>query len=226
MLEELVMKKLFFVLLATILCGFSANAQLFSRGKTINVVPDNAQIIIGGTEVGTGTYQLTMGNKDYVLIKLSAPGYVEKTVKVFKSDKRNTLTFTLEIDESWAASDVSSDLANKSMTVVVKQGMDANEVWKRIIYYTSDLFPNMEISDKSAGWIRSAWEIQSFRYVTIRTRIEIKEVPGQDDLRYRVQLKSEYAWNDCGRNDQCFKQWDRVLKRFKQSIEDLVNSLK
>ena len=149
-----------------------------------------------------------------------------KGLKVFKADKRNSLTFKLEEDDSYAASEVSSDLANKSMTVVVKKGMSADDVWKRIIYYTTDLFPNMEISDKSAGWVRSAWELQSFAYATIRTKIEIKEVPGMDDLTYRVTLKSEYAWKSCGLNDQCFKQWDRILKRYKQSVEDLVNALK
>ena len=220
------MKKVLFVLISLLAINLSAGAQIFSKGKTINVIPDNASIMIGGVEVATGSYVLQMGRQDYVMLRLTAPGYIDKTVRVYKADKSNTLTFKLEIDDSWAASETSSDLANKSMSVIVREGMNADDVWKRIIYYTSDLFPNMEISDKSAGWIRSSWELQTFAYSTIRTRIEIKEVPGQDDLRYKVTLRSEYAWNDCGLDDQCFKAWDRVLKKYKQAIEDLVSALR
>ena len=216
----------FFILALLLFCGMTANAQLFGKKvKTINVVPDNAKIIIGGTEVGTGTYELTMGKPDYVLIKLSAPGHIDKTVKVYKSDKSNSHTFKLEIDDSYAASESSSDLANKPMRIVVRKDLTADALWKRLMSYTSDQFPNLEITDKSAGWIRSSWEIQSFAYATVRTRIEIKEIPGMDDLTYKITLQSEYAWNSCGLDDQCFRQWDRVLKRYKQSIEDLMNSV-
>lgn len=220
------MKKIFIMLLTLCVASAQSNAQMFGSSKTINVIPDNASISVAGVEVATGSYQLVIGRQDYVMLRLSAPGYIAKTVRVYKADKSKTLTFKLQEDESYGASEVSSDLANKPMTVIVRQGVTADDVWKRIIYYTSDLFPNMEICDKSAGWIRSSWELQSFAYCTIRTRIEIKEVPGQDDLRYRVTLKSEYANNDCGLNDQCFKAWDRVLKKYKQAIEDLVNALK
>ena len=203
-----------------------AEAQLIKNVKTINVIPDDASIMVAGVEVATGTYNLNMGKQDYVVLRLRASGYIDKIVRVYKSDRSKTLTYKLLEDEAWISSESSSDLANKSMTVVVREGMDAAEVWKRILYYTSELFPNMEISDKDAGWIRSAWELQSFAFSTVRTRIEIKEVPGQGDLRYKVTLHSEYANKECGLNDQCFKKWDRVVKKYKQAIEDLVNALK
>lgn len=159
------------------------------------------------------------------MLRLTAPGYIDRTVRVYKSDKRNTLTFNLEEDESFSASEVSSDLANKNMTVNVRPDLNKDEVWKRLIITISDLFPNLEISDKSAGWIRSSWEVQRFAYVTVRTRIEVKERLGQDNICYRVRLMSEIASNDCGTNDECFKAWDRVLKRYNQSVLDLINSL-
>lgn len=217
------MKKILLIVLCLSISIFSSYAQ---KSKTINVIPDNASIMIGGIEVGSGTYDLRINKQDYVILRMSAPGYIEKTVRIFKNDKNRTYTFKLEADESFAASETGSDLANKSMSVIVREGMSADDVWKSIIYYTTDLFPNLEISDKSAGWIRSAWELQTFAYCTVRTRIEIKEVPGQDDLRYRVLLRSEYALNDCGLDDQCFKEWDRILKKYKQAIEDLVNALR
>lgn len=216
------MKKILLFVIAILGVSFSANAQ---KVKTINVVPDNAKIIMAGAEVGQGSYQLTMGKQDYVMLRLTCPGYVDRTVRVYKSDKRKSLTFTLEVDESYSASEASSDLANKNMTVNVREGLTQEEVWKRLVLTISDLFPNLEISDRSAGWIRSSWEVQRFAYVTIRTRIEVKERVGMDNLCYRVRLQSEWAPNDCGNHDECYKAWDRVLKRYNQSIMDLINSL-
>ncbi len=179
---------------------------------------------MGGMEVGAGSYELTM-KQDFVVLKLSAPGYIDKTVKINKADKRNAYSFTLEVDDSWSASDINSDLANKTMRIKVRKDMSSEEVWKRLSYYITELFPDIEINDKSQGWIRTAWAIQTFNYVTIRTRLEVKEIPGLDDITYKVTLSSEWANRSCGLDDQCFKKWDRVLKRYNQSIIDLQNSL-
>ena len=216
------MKKVLLLVVAILGVSFSAMAQ---KGKTINVVPDQAKIILQGAEVGQGSYELIMGKQDYVMLKLTCPGYVDRTVRVYKKDKRKSITFTLDEDESYLASEPNSDLANKNMTVMVREGLNADMVWKRMILTISDLFPNLEINDKSAGWIRTSWEVQRFAYVTIRTRIEVKERVGMDDLSYRVRLQSEISPNECGNHDQCYKAWDRVLKKYNQSIMDLVNSL-
>ncbi len=220
-------KVLFLIIITIVSLGFNANAQLqqlLKKVKTINVTPDNAKIYMGGMEVGAGSYELTM-KQDFVVLKLSAPGYIDKTVKINKADKRNAYSFTLEVDDSWSASDINSDLANKTMRIKVRKDMSSEEVWKRLSYYITELFPDIEINDKSQGWIRTAWAIQTFNYVTIRTRLEVKEIPGLDDITYKVTLSSEWANRSCGLDDQCFKKWDRVLKRYNQSIIDLQNSL-
>lgn len=219
------MKKSVLLAIALVVVSLSCSAQLLSKVKTINVVPDNAKIIMGGAEVGQGSYSLNMGRQDYVMLRLTCPGYVDRVVRVYRNDKRNAITFTLEEDESFSASEASSDLANKYMTVTVREGLTADVVWKRLILTISDLFPNLEVNDKEAGWIRSAWEVERFAYVTVRTRIEIKEIMGSDTPRYRVRLQSEIASNECGTHDECYKAWDRVLKTYIESITDLISSI-
>lgn len=219
------MKKFLLLLVAVLGVSFLGKAQFGGGRKTINVVPDNAKIIMAGAEVGQGSYELAMGKQDYVMLRFTCPGYVDRVVRVYRKDKRKSITVSLEQDESYTASEASSDLANKNMTVNVREGMTQDQVWKRLILTISDLFPNLEISDKSAGWIRSSWEIQRFAYVTVRTRIEVKERIGSDNLCYRVRLQSEIASNECGTHDECFKAWDRVLKKYNQSVMDLINSI-
>ena len=223
-IRDFKVKKFIMFLAAFCLVISAVHAQ--KKVKTIYVTPDNAKIIMGGIEVGTGSYDLTIGKKDFIVLRLTAPGYRDKTIRINKADKSTTYNFRLDEDDSWNASEVSSDLANKSMTVTVKKKLSPDEIWKRINYYTSEAFPDLQINDKSSGWLRSAWAIQKFSWVTVRTRIEIKEVPGLDELTYKVTLQSEISGNpNCGLDDQCFTQWDRILKRYKKAVEDLLNSL-
>lgn len=219
------MKKFLLLTIALVGLSLSCSAQFGGKVKTINVVPDKAKIIMGGAEVGQGSYSLNMGRQDYVMLRLVCPGYVDRVVRVYRNDKRNAITFTLEEDESFSASEANSDLANKYMTVTVREGLDGDMVWKRLVLTISELFPNLEVNDKESGWIRSSWEVERFAYVTVRTRIEIKEVMGFETPRYRVRLQSEIASNECGTHDECFKAWDRVLKTYHQAINDLINSI-
>lgn len=219
------MKKFLLLTIALVGLSLSCSAQFGGKVKTINVVPDKAKIIMGGAEVGQGSYSLNMGRQDYVMLRLTCPGYVDRVVRVYRTDKRNAITFTLEEDESFSASEANSDLANKYMTVNVREGLDEDIVWKRLVLTISELFPNLEVNDKESGWIRSSWEVERFAYVTVRTRIEIKEVMGFETPRYRVRLQSEIASNECGTHDECFKAWDRVLKTYHQAINDLINSI-
>jgi len=219
------------IVLGISLCyGIHVNAQTRLRDflimkTTINVLPDNAKIFIGNAEVATGTYEYThKTGQDYVMVKLSAPGYIDKNVKVNRTDK--VMTYTLETDEAWAASEVSNDVANKAIRIIVSRGMESDDVWQRIIYYITEVFPNMEITDRAAGWVRSTWKIQNFNNATIRTRIELKEVPGQDEKTIRLTLFSEIASRDCGLNDQCFNPWDRALKTYIKFVEDFSAVLK
>lgn len=219
------MKKFLLLTIALVGLSLSCSAQFGGKVKTINVVPDKAKIIMGGAEVGQGSYSLNIGRQDYVMLRLTCPGYVDRVVRVYRNDKRNAITFTLEEDESFSASEANSDLANKYMTVNVREGLDGDMVWKRLVLTISELFPNLEVNDKESGWIRSSWEVERFAYVTVRTRIEIKEVMGFETPRYRVRLQSEIASNECGTHDECFKAWDRVLKTYHQAINDLINSI-
>lgn len=136
------------MLAAVVGLGINVDAQFGKKVKEITVIPDNAKISIGGMEVGTGTYQLTMNNKqDFVVLKLEAEGYVPKTVKIQRSDKKNSYSFKLELDGAFAAStDEAADIANKPMRVVVKKGMSRAEAWKRIIYYVTENFETLEIN--------------------------------------------------------------------------------
>ena len=173
-------------IISVLFFSFIAMTMFAQKHKTINVVPDNASIIMRGSEVGTGSYDLAMRRSDeYVLLKFEAPGYITKTVKVYRNDRR----------KAFMGSESSSDLANKAMVVNVREGMTENEAWQSITYYISDLFPNLEVQDHAAGWMRSSWEIQSYAYNTVRTKIEIKALSNTYNSVYRIVYFPETSKN-------------------------------
>lgn len=214
-----------------VLVSAPANAFLGKKEiKTITVLPETAKIYINGSEVGNGSYQYEFDrNTDFIVLKFVAPGYLPKTVKLFKDNPQKTVLYQLNEDEAYInsiGSEGGIELANKAFTIVCKQGMDKDEVWKRLMNIAVNHFEDIEVRDKSAGWIRSGWFRSRFMYQTVRTRIEIRaQFTSEDEQSYRVKIQSQIADNDCGLSDQCFSPYDRLLKKFESVISELQITL-
>ncbi len=201
-----------------------------AQKKTVYVVPENAKIFYNGHEVGNGSYQVKFNrHEDFVNLKFEAPGYISRTVKLFKNNPQKTVSYELFIDEAERNSIGAGegvDLANKFFSVTVKKGMTEDEVWKRLMNIAITNFENIEVRDKSAGWIKTAWINSTFVYQIVRTRLEVQlQFTGEEELSYRVRISSEIADKDCGTNNQCFERYDRILKKYEQVISELQASL-
>ncbi|MCQ2339292.1 MAG: hypothetical protein MJZ79_00700 [Paludibacteraceae bacterium] len=222
------MKKLFLLTLA-----FASSVVIFAAKnvKTIHVTPDNATIFVNGSEVGNGSYQLKFDkHTDFVVLKFTAPGYIEKTVKLLKDNPKETIAYKLYEDEAMKQSLGSNDgvdMANKWMSITCKKGMTEDKVWKRLMAVAVDNFENIEVRDKSAGWIKTAWKDTNFESgQAVRTRLEIRVALGdEDELSYKVRVSSEIKWDPDCYGDQCWEKYPRVLRKFYDVLNDLQNSL-
>jgi hypothetical protein len=215
-----------FISVALIGFGISANAQK----KTVYVIPETAKIFYNGHEVGNGSYEIKFSrDEDFVMLKFEAPGYISRTVKLFKNNPKKTVSYELFVDEAEQNSIGAGegvDLANKFFSVTCKKGMTEDIVWKRLMNIAVTNFENVEVRDKSAGWIKTAWINSTFLYQIVRTRLEIQvQFADEDELAYRVRISSEIADKDCGTNAQCFTKYDRILKKYEQVISELQISL-
>lgn len=221
------MKKIALFLFMFIGFFVAADAQT----KTIHVVPDNAKIYVNGSEVGTGMYVIKFSRRDeFVLLKFEAPGYKTKTFRLTREDPRKTIAYKLYQDEAEmnsVGSGEGMDVANKFFTVNCKKGMTEDVVWRRLMNIAINNFETVEIRDKAAGWIRTAWAEEKFSNQIVRTRLEIRLQSLEDDEQsYRVKVSSEIADEDeCGSNEQCFNKYDRVLKKYESVISELQTTL-
>ncbi|MDR1348804.1 MAG: hypothetical protein LBJ63_10370 [Prevotellaceae bacterium] len=220
------MKKILVILVTLISFGFSSNAEK----KTVYVIPETAKIYYNGHEVGNGSYEIKFSrNEDFVMLKFEAPGYISRTVKLFKNNPKKTVSYELFVDEAMQNSIGASegvDVANKFFSVTCKKDMTEDVIWKRLMNIAVTNFEYTEVRDKAAGWIRTAWNKDFFPFQIVRTRLEIQlQFTGEEELSYRVKISSEIADNDCGNNNQCFMRYDRILKKYEQVISELQTSL-
>lgn len=224
------MKKVLLVLLAILFCG---TINLNAQKKTIHVTPDNAKIFVDGNEVGNGSYTLKFDPRtDFYMLKFEAPGYLTKQVKLFKNNPNKTIAYKLAKDDFFfnsvgASGEDGIDVANKWFEVTVKKDMTEDQIWKRLMSIANKNFENVEIRDKSAGWIRTAWSKTTFESGQVcRTRLEIKiNTDIEEEITYRVKIYSEINNDPDCIGDDCFEKTDRLVKKFIDVVNELQNKL-
>lgn len=212
--------------IAALLC-FDASA---AKKITINVIPETAKIYIDGQMVGEGSYQVKFDkNSDFFVVKAEAPGYITRTYRLLKSNPKATVLYQLPEDEALAASIGSEDgvdLANRWFDVTCRKGMEESVVWKRLMSVCTNYFDNIEVRDKTAGWIKTSWRISKFRYQTVRTRLEVRmSFNDEETITYRARISVQIKDNDCRGGENCYKSYDRVLRTFEPLIQELQTSV-
>ena|GEM_PF-1398812 len=205
-------------------------AEIPTRNISVSVTPNNADIKKGGSVVGTGYYQFSLSKGYYQELILSAPNYLSKTVRIDYSDNQSSYNFALEEDQAMLASVSGADVANKTMRISVRKEMTRELALKNLKYYITDNFETLEVNDNMAGWVRTAWTITTFNSMTVRTRLEIKEVPDDGSgLSFKFFIASQYALPNCGKgtktNEECFQEWDRILKKYAKLYSDMSNAV-
>lgn len=215
-----------FALSVCVIGAISAHAQK----KTIIVQPETAKIFVNGSEVGTGTYMLKFNrNTDFFMLRFEAPGYLDRSVKLFKDNPNKTISYSLVVDEaernSVGSDSETGEIVNKWFDVTCREGLTEDVVWKRLMNIAVNNFDEIEVRDKDAGWIRTAWVITKFPEQVVRTRLEIRmSFMGEGKMSYRVRLESQIKDRDCSGNN-CFVKYDRVLKKYVDVIQQLTTTV-
>ncbi|MBD5333758.1 MAG: hypothetical protein HDR97_08500 [Bacteroides sp.] len=213
-----------YVILSLGLMGANAAKKI-----TINVIPETANIYIDGQMVGTGQYQVKFDkNTDFYVVKLEAPGYITRTYRLLKSNPKSTVLYNLPEDEAMAASiggDDGVDLANKWMEIRCRKGMSEDVIWKRLMSVCTNYFDNIEVRDKTAGWIKTSWRLTHFKNQIVRTRLEVRMTFTDDEVTsYRARIVVQIKDKD-SHNERDYKNYDRVLRSFEPMIEELQTTV-
>lgn len=216
------------LLLCAIVGALTFTSEAAKKIK-INVIPETAKIYIDGQLVGEGTYQVKFEKGvDFYVVKAEAPGYITRTYRLLKSNPKNTVLYVLPEDDAFNSSigsEDGNDIANRWFEVTCRKDMSEDVVWKRLISVCTNYFDNIEVRDKTAGWIKTQWHTDPLRNTTVRTRLEVRmQFKDEDVLAYSVRISVEKKDNDC-RGRDCFKPYDRLLRKYEPLVQELQTSV-
>ncbi|MFH1120458.1 MAG: PEGA domain-containing protein [Bacteroidota bacterium] len=204
----------------------SESFTLKDRLVQINTTPEDANIRIDGKVVGKGSYILLIKRDQCTEAEIIKDGFdTNKKTYCNKSNMSEppvTDHIKLTEDEAWLSS-ISSDQANVNFAINVNPKLGNDAAWKIISQIVMEKFDVIEITDPVTGYIRTAWNVKIFgNGKTIRTRCIVK-LGSSDPLRYVVKIVSEQSTvsGTSVKEDENFKEWDRLLNIYKDIISEI-----
>jgi hypothetical protein len=197
--------------------------ELRDRMVAVSAEPATADIFVSGRKVGTGQFNVAIRTGTCAEVRIEAPAFSAQRREYCNQDNAQPIPFDemvkLERDEAWDLS-LASDQANVNFTVEVAGKRTPDEAWKTISQIITNSFDVLEVTDKETGYLRTGWNVRRFSDKVIRTRVIVK-LADSNPLKYTIKLASEKA--DDGRatvkDDELFREWDRILLQYK----DLIN---
>lgn len=206
--------------------------QSFSKDKEfiVTCTEPKAKIFANGQEMGVGTAKIKVKAYSSVVVEVILPGFLSRKIVYYNDNEHPKLdkayTVTLYKDESYESSINGENIANENINI--NSSKDEDKSWKVMSEVVTNSFDILETSDKSTGYIRTAWQVQNFDENTIRTRIIVKGSSTESKASYKIKLISEVA-DKSGvsvKEDDMFKPWDRILKKYSNIIPELQERLK
>ncbi|WP_456377847.1 PEGA domain-containing protein [Lutibacter sp.] len=203
--------------------------SLTDRLVKISTTPDDSEIKVDGKIVGVGSYDLKVPKNKCVEVIASKSSYLTLKKNYCNSDdyQEPPTRDHLELKEDEAIKNsISTDFANVNFTIAVREGMAEIEAWKLLSSIVTTEFDVLEVIDRETGYLRTAWQVQSFNgESTIRTRIVVK-LGDSNPLKYIMKISSERAEGIASvKDDQEFEEWSRILKKYKNIIEEAQSRL-
>lgn len=205
----------------------TADAGALTRKLQINCINREAEIYANGKFMGKGSRELLVEKNVDLTVKVSLAGYLTET-RVFYYRKgmpaEKAYTFDLKPDDAWEAS-VKTELANTD--IGINTSRKKPEAWEQLTQIVLLYFEIPEQMDEKAGYLRTAWVTQSYAQSTVRTRVIIRTA-SLEPLSFRIKVVSEIAEKAGvkGTDDDRFRPWDRILRKYENLIPELQSRLK
>ena len=221
------MKKLIIFLSILVL---AVNESIAAKEVKITVTPSDAHIYIDGNYSADGVTTATIRKKEgFIVVKLEKEGYVTLETKIFYTDKRTAVSYTMQRDAFLDIS-VGSGLVNKYFTVKVDPSLykiengkrNSELAWKMIHQIILNYFDEIQTTDMASGFIQTPWLYKSFPAVgkQVRTRVSVKESNLGGDLTFQIKVSSEIAPSFASQKDESFVEINRILKELEPLISE------
>jgi hypothetical protein len=193
---------------------------------TVKVSEPDAIIYVDGKEMGVSPREIEVRKNDYKNITAKKTGFFEGKISLYYYGlSRRTEEIKLIKDDSYEAS-IQSNYANNDFEQEIDSKFSEGEAWKIASQIITNYIDNLEMADAATGYMRTTWVVQSFNQSTIRTRIIVRQSSSKP-LKLKIKIQSEIANhpNVSVKDDDKFKNWDRILKKYDVLITEFQTRL-
>ena len=205
----------------------SSGAYAGKKVVRLGVSEPDAKIFVDGKLMGSGQLEIVVLSYSCVNVKIEKVGYLTENItfcyKPNYSPPPKTYYVEMKKDDAFDATEA-TDMAN--IDIEIKTNKPEAEAWKLISQIVTSYFDVIEVTSRETGYLRTSWVVQTFKQNTIRTRVIIK-LGNSDPLSYKVKLISEQSGQPqtSVKSDELFKEWDRVLRKYKEIINEIQTRL-
>lgn len=190
----------------------------------------DAEIFVNNKSYGIGQDVIcNVKDRECVTVRVEKQGFLSNESKYcydgMTFNNPQLVTISLKEDDSFMSS-IQSDFANKDFEQQVSSKLTPEESWKIVSQVVTSYFDNLEMADQLTGYMKTSWQVKTFSNKTIRTRIIVKQ-SGIEPLKYKIKIVSEYSDNpnESVKNDDRFKEWDRILRTYNELINEFQSRL-
>ncbi len=224
-----------FPLLGVFICimstsSLAANNSIVIYGKkkvSVSTSEQDADIYVNGQLIGKGNASVTIPKNSCVNVRVVKVGFLRYEIEFCNkkniSNPPKSYFVKMQPDDAFDAS-IQTDIANVDIEVRTKLGKD--RAWRLINQIVLSYLDVIELTDKETGYIRTAWQLQTFKQNTIRTRIIVKQ-SSENPLAFKIKMVSEESRIalTSAKSDELFREWDRVLRKYKDIISEVQSRL-
>ncbi|MBL4586276.1 MAG: hypothetical protein JKX84_04355, partial [Flavobacteriales bacterium] len=220
-----------FLLTFSLFFATTFNAEAGRKKVKLSVSERDAEIFVNGNMVGRGSALIVIPSYTDASVEIIKAGFITEEFTFFNTPGNpappKTHHIKMVVDDAYEAS-TQTDIANIDLEIKTSKNQD--DAWlllNRIIMSYIDV---IEVTDKETSYLRTAWQVKSFSKATIRTRVIVKlgDKISDTQVYYKLKLVSEYA-KGAGvspKEDQSFKEWDRVLRKYEGIVSELPSRMK
>ena len=215
--------KLVLSLLALFLIGMVNPVMAGKKTIIFSTSETDAKIFIDGKLMGNGQAEVVVLSNSCVTVRAEKIGFLDETITFCnkKGSAKPPKSYYLKMrrDDAYDAS-VQTDIAN--IDIEIKTSLDELDAWKLMAQIITSYFDVIEVTDRETGYLRTSWVVQTFQQNTIRSRVIVK-LGNSDPLVYKVKLVSEESRvpGTSVKSDELYREWDRVLRKFENIVEEL-----
>lgn len=197
----------------------------------ISVVPQEAAIYVNNNLLGYGYAEFTKPkSKEVVVIKIECEEYTPVMTKFYGTDKRSSISYTLQQDGFYRSS-AASGIVNKFFTINIDpqyysikedNKVDVSKAWRLLHQILLNYFNEIAMTDFDGGYVQTIWQYKQFNLSDkqIRNRVTIRDISSPQRAAFQIKIDSEVASGQAAKHGE-FEAIDRIPKEFETIIQEL-----